>query len=114
MEKKINNNEEEDDEEEETYGESSTGELVVVVVDGGTESESPETWSGGRIQQTSVSTNGHQQRTEDQQTNHQRPSPNFIHIGQKFKLSPTKILSENRVKGRCSYSNRGQNVFTSG
>ena len=53
----------------------------------------------GRIQQTPVSPNRHQQRTEDQRTHHQRPSPIIIHIGQKFRLGPTKILSENRVKG---------------
>ena len=52
----------------------------------------------GRIQQTPVSPNRHQQRTEDQRTHHQRPSPIIIHIGQKFRLGPTKILSDKPCK----------------
>ena len=59
--------------------------------------------------------NGHQQRTEDQRTHHQRPGRNIIHIGQEFmQIQSNKIPRENRVKGKCSYSNRGSNVFTSG
>lgn len=53
-----------------TYREPSAGQLVVVVVDGGAESEPPHTGPGGWVQETAVSANGHQQITEDQQTQH--------------------------------------------
>lgn len=61
-----------------TYREPSAGQLVVVIVDGGAESESPHTGPGGWVQETAVSTNGHQQSTEDQQTQH-----HVIHIAMK-------------------------------
>ena len=67
-----------------------------------------------RLDRQGGSYNQKQQRTEDHLKHHQRPGQNLIHICQKFRLSPTKILSENRAKVRCSYSNRCQNVFTSG
>lgn len=61
-----------------TYREPSAGQLVVVIVDGGAESESPHTGPGGWVQETTVSANGHQQSTEDQQTQH-----HVIHIAMK-------------------------------
>lgn len=68
-----------------TYREPSAGQLVVVVVDGGTESEPPHTGPGGWVQETAVSANGHQQITEDQQTQH-----HVIHIATKKKNVLTK------------------------
>lgn len=68
-----------------TYREPSAGQLVVVVVDGGTESEPPHTGPGGWVQETAVSANGHQQITEDQQTQH-----HVIHIATKKKKRPHK------------------------
>lgn len=61
-----------------TYREPSAGQLVVVIVDGGAESEPPHTGPGGWVQETAVSANGHQQSTEDQQTQH-----HVIHIATK-------------------------------
>lgn len=68
-----------------TYREPSAGQLVVVVVDGGAESEPPHTGPGGWVQETAVSANGHQQITEDQQTQH-----HVIHIATKKKKRPHK------------------------
>lgn len=70
-----------------TYREPSAGQLVVVVVDGGAESEPPHTGPGGWVQETAVSANGHQQITEDQQTQH-----HVIHIATKKKTSSQKVF----------------------
>lgn len=71
-----------------TYREPSAGQLVVVVVDGGAESEPPHTGPGGWVQETAVSANGHQQITENQQTQH-----HVIHIAtKKKKTSSQKVF----------------------
>lgn len=70
-----------------TYREPSAGQLVVVIVDGGAESEPPHTGPGGWVQETAVSANGHQQNTEDQQTQH-----HVIHIATKKNVLTKKYL----------------------